>query len=78
MKHYLTVILLATILLTACCRQGDRHLIQDTEYRELVHTLFLKQKELALGRDSALFSVLTANLPEPKQKDLSFFMLLCL
>ncbi|MBK9355783.1 MAG: transglutaminase domain-containing protein [Bacteroidales bacterium] len=72
MKHYLTVILLATILLTACCRQGDRHLIQDTEYRELVHTLFLKQRELALGRDSALFSVFDGQLTRAETEGLEF------
>jgi len=72
MKNFLSVIALAMILLTACCNQGDLHLIQDREYRELVHDQFMKQKELASGRDSALFGVFDRQLTRAETEGLEF------
>lgn len=39
------------------CDTTNEHFLKDEKYRELVHTEFLKRKELTAGRNTQLFSV---------------------
>lgn len=53
---YYIIFSIIAILLSSC-NAGNEHFLKDKEYREQVHSQFLKRKELAAGRDMQLFSV---------------------
>ncbi len=57
------------MICTAC---GNRHFMTDETYRSQVHGDFEKRKELAAGRDSALFSVFDRELTAEQTEALEF------
>lgn len=56
------------------CRNAasDSHLITDDSYRSYVHEQFLKQRAMAAGRDSVLFSVFDKKLTQAETEGLEF------
>jgi transglutaminase-like putative cysteine protease len=72
MKRIIYAISLIAIVLTSCSTNSGKHLITDKTYRKLVHDQFLKQKEIAHGRDSILFSVFDQQLPTAEKEGLEF------
>lgn len=56
------------------CRNAasDSHLITDDSYRAYVHEQFLKQRAMAAGRDSVLFSVFDRELTQAETEGLEF------
>jgi len=72
MKYFVTAIVLLMTILTACQVSKNKHLITDKSYRKLVHEQYLKQKELAHGRDSVLFGVFNQQLTKAEIEGLEF------
>ncbi|MHC1777914.1 MAG: transglutaminase domain-containing protein [Lentimicrobium sp.] len=72
MKRINIAISLIVILLTSCGTHSGKHLIADKAYRKLVHEQYLKQRELAHGRDSVLFSVFNNELTRAETEGLEF------
>ena len=57
MKTNTLFALLMFTVLSSCIHTSEKRLITGTEYRNLVHNEFLKQKEIAAGRSQVLFGV---------------------
>jgi hypothetical protein len=72
MKPFALATLLIVFILQSCQSPETKHLIADKSYRILVHQQFLIQKELAAGRDSALFSVFDQQLTTAEIQGLEF------
>ncbi len=50
----------------------EKHLINDSGYRNLVHSQFLKSKELAKGRNKALFDIFKKPITEEQREAAEF------
>ncbi len=50
----------------------EKHFITDPKYRELVHSQFMKSKDLAKGRDNILFKVLSSPITLEQKEALEF------
>ncbi len=72
MKQFTSAIALIVIFITACNPNSGEHLITDKDYRTLVHDQFLKQKNMAYGRDSVLFGVFENKLTIAEKEGLEF------
>lgn len=72
MKRLTFAITLISIVLTSCNNNSGKHLITDKAYRKLVHEQYLKQRELAQGRDSVLFGVFNKELTTAETEGLEF------
>ena len=72
MKPFALATLLIVTILQSCQSPESKHLIADKSYRDMVHQQFLIQKELAAGRDSALFSVFDQQLTTAETQGLEF------
>lgn len=66
------LILFMAILLIASCNSNNKGLIMDKNYADQVHQEFLKQREMAAGRDSVLFSVFNQSLTQAEKEGLEF------
>jgi len=58
------------LMLFACAQ--NNHLIKNSEQREAIHQQFLKQQELAKGRQKELFSVFNQSLTAQEREGLEF------
>ncbi len=67
MRH--TILLFFAAILTGC---SGGHFLTDKAYRDQVHDDFLERRELAAGRDSALFSVFEQKLSTEQREALEF------
>jgi len=67
---YKTLFLLLLLIVISSC--GKRHLIKDNAYREQVKEMFIKQKELAKGRNEQLFSVFDKNMTIQEREAMEF------
>ena len=72
MKHFLRLAIPVLMLSISCKSVVNKHLIADKSYRKLVHEQFLERKELAAGRDSALFGVFSKGLSVAETEGLEF------
>lgn len=72
MKTNTLFALLMFTVLSSCIHTSEKRLITGTEYRNLVHNEFLKQKEIAAGRSQVLFGVLENDLTEAERDGLEF------
>jgi len=71
MKKYLAASILLAITVSSC-QLFDRHLIPDKDYREDVNKKFNHRREIARGRDSALFGVFNQELSVKEREGLEF------
>lgn len=72
MRTIWTVIWVWIIFLTACQNNNNKGLISDPDYSDLVHREFLKQKEIAAGRNAELFDVFNQQLTQSEKEGLEF------
>ena len=72
MKILKLILLFAVLLIASCSTSKDKGLIKDKTYLDQVHQDFLKQREIAAGRDSALFSVFNQSLTQAEKEGLEF------
>ena len=72
MKMLKIISLFAVLLIASCSNPKDKGLINDKTYMDQVHQDFLKQREIAVGRDSVLFSVFNSPLTRAEKEGLEF------
>ncbi len=64
--------LIVILLIASCSTSKNKGLITDKNYLDQVHQEFLKQREIAAGRDSVLFSVFNQPLTQAEKEGLEF------
>jgi transglutaminase-like putative cysteine protease len=64
--------LIVLLLISSCSNNKNKGLITDKKYFDQVHQDFLKQREIAAGRDSVLFSVFNQPLTQAEKEGLEF------
>lgn len=72
MKILKLIALFAVLLNTSCSNPENKGLITDIAYLDQVHQDFLKQRKIAAGRDSVLFSVFESPLSLAEKEGLEF------
>lgn len=73
-KIVFSILFCVGLLFIISCNKKDQthHFIQDKEYREQVHRDFLERREMARGREEALFSVMDASISTEEREALEF------
>lgn len=72
MKIFKLISLLAVLMIASCSNPEKDSLIKDKAYLDQVHKDFLKQRDIAAGRDSVLFSVFESPLTRAEKEGLEF------
>ncbi|MBW6491426.1 MAG: transglutaminase-like domain-containing protein [Lentimicrobium sp.] len=72
MKAFQVAVLVMIFFLVACQNNKNEKLIHDPDYRDLVHHEFLRQKEIAAGRDAELFGIFNQHLNQSEKEGLEF------
>ena len=72
MKILKLISLFAVLMIASCSNPENESLIKDKTYLNQVHQDFLKQREIAVGRDSVLFSIFDSPLTRAEKEGLEF------
>ncbi len=71
MKNFYIPVLISVNILLSCC-SGEKHFINDSNYRELVNKQFQHRHSLVHNRETQLFSVFNKNLSLEQKEALQF------